>query len=112
MLEILWDNINLYLFLKNLKEIDVKIFKKIIDRLIIEKIESNIDELSYNEIADLYFFISECYWYINEYTKQVLIFEKAIINCYVRHWWRKDYYITFIVELLELFIENNFINVD
>ncbi len=110
-INLIWDNlsdfvdeINFYKTLQKLDELNKT--NKLSNTINEEKIiflENNIEkkfDYPASEVED-YIFISQLYWLIWNNDLQIKSFDSWIAHSYVKYWFRKDYYLTYVFEILE-----------
>lgn len=111
-LELVWNNLENFIdktvFYKTIQEIDTISNTNKIQEVITNSIESKLLKLTDSKTdtpaakTEDYFFISELYWASDNFELQIQVFNRWVANSYVRYWFRKDYYLTDILEILEI----------
>lgn len=98
------DEINFYKSLQKLDELNkTNKLKEIINEEKIIFLKNNIEgrfDYPASEVED-YIFISQLYWLIINKDLQIKNFDSWIANSYVKYWFSKDYYLTYVFEILE-----------
>lgn len=98
------DKINFYKTIYNLDKLNnTNKINEIIDKdKIDELIEYIVKIFDYpaSEVED-YVFIAQLYWLNGNKDIQIKSFDRWIANSYVKYWFRKDYYLTIVFELIE-----------
>lgn len=108
---LIWDNlsefvdeINFYKTLQKLDELnETNKLSNIINEEKITFLKNNTEKkFDYpSSEAEDYIFISQLYWLILNNDLQIKSFDSWIAHSYVKYWFRKDYYLTYIFEILE-----------
>lgn len=107
MFDILWDEFDLYIFCKKINKIDKNIYKTIIDQETINIFINKLEWYYYSDLSTKHLFISNSYWLINKEKHQLQYFGNWLTNSYIRHWFRKDPYLSYVVSLFEVLIDKS-----
>lgn len=108
---LIWDNLSEFIneinFYKSLQKLDelnnTKKLQEIINNDKINSLKKEIVKVfdyPASEVED-YIFISQLYWLKENNDLQIKSFDSWIGHSYVKYWFRKDYYLTYVFEILE-----------